>query len=89
MDNGATAERISQSDIDRYKREVLESCVMVTPREAARILSCSTRTIYSLVEIGEIPAYNRSPRLKGLRLLAADLVAYVKKIRVDTAIWLE
>ena len=79
-------ERITRKDIDSFKREVLECSVLVTIDDAARILSCSTRTVRNLVSEGALIAHNRhgcSRPNRGTRILAAELKEYVKSIRVD------
>ena len=82
-------ERITKHDVDTYKREILEESVLVTPKAAAAMLSCSQRTIHRLVQEGELAGYTRTPRAKGLRLLAAELREYVKSIKVDIDEWRE
>lgn len=75
-------ERITRGEIEMYKREVLEQSVLVTPKDAASVLACSTRTVYSLVQEGKISAHNGSRRSKGLRILAASLKEYVQSIKL-------
>lgn len=82
-------ERITRGDIEAFKREVLEQSVLVTPRDAAIILSCSPRTVLGLVQDGKIPAYNGSNRGKGLRIMASELRDYVRSIKIDREKWLE
>jgi excisionase family DNA binding protein len=82
-------ERITRGDIEAFKREVLEQSVLVTPRDAAQMLSCSPRTVLGLVQDGKINAYNGSTRGKGLRLMASELRDYVRSIRIDREKWME
>jgi excisionase family DNA binding protein len=57
--------------------------LLVSPREAARMLSISERTLYSLTKAGEIPALKL---VRAVRYRVADLEAWVeRKIRRDCA----
>ena len=76
-------ERITRSDITTYKREILEQTVLVAPREAAKMLSCSERTVHRLVREGAVHGYGRNVGSKGLRLLASELREYVRSIRIE------
>ncbi len=82
-------ERITRSDVVAYKREILEQAVLVAPREAAQMLSCSERTVYRLVREGEIHAYCRTRGSRGLRILASELREYVASIKIDKERWRE
>ena len=82
-------ERITRSDVIAYKREILEQTVLVAPREAAQMLSCSERTVYRLVREGEIHAYCRTRGSRGLRILASELREYVASIKIDKERWRE
>lgn len=82
-------ERITRSDVVAYKREILEQTVLVAPREAAQMLSCSERTVYRLVCEGEIHAYCRTRGSRGLRILASELREYVASIKIDKERWRE
>ena len=82
-------ERITANDVVAYKREVLEQSVLIAPKEAARILSCSENTVYGLVRNGDLHGYNKKRGTRGLRLLAADLQRYVRSIRIDPEDWRE
>ena len=82
-------ERITRSDVVAYKREILEQTVLVAPREAAQMLSCSERTVYRLVCEGEVHGYGRNVGSKGLRLLASELREYVRSIKIDRDVWRE
>lgn len=76
-------ERITRREIDAYKREILDQCVMVTTEDAAAMLAVAPRTIARYVEQGRLTAYNNNSSSKGVRILAADLLEYVRSIRVD------
>lgn len=80
-------ERITAQDVTEYKRELLDQTVLVAAPEAARILSCSERTVRRLVQEGSIHAYNRPGR--ALRLLASELREYVRSLKVDADCWRE
>ena len=82
-------ERITRSDVVAYKRGILEQTVLVAPREAAQMLSCSERTVYRLVREGEIHAYCRTRGSRGLRILASELREYVASIKIDKEMWRE
>lgn len=80
-------ERITAQDVAEYKREILDQTVLVAAPEAARILSCSERTVRRLVQEGRIHAYNH-PR-RNLRLLASELRDYVHSLKIDREKWRE
>lgn len=82
-------ERITQTDVRNYKREVLEQSVLVSPNVAAEILSCSERTVHTLVRDGDLYGYARNKGTRGLRILARDLREYVNSIRIDKERWME
>ena len=85
-------ERITRQDIEVYKREVLEQTVVVTIQDAAKILSCSTSTVRSLVREGYIGQYTRHEHGRpcaGTRILASELREYVRSIRVGVGKWNE
>ena len=81
-------ERISRHDLLAYKREILDQTVLVAPPEAAMMLACSERKVYTLVKNGDIHAYGKRGR-SGLRLLASELREYVASIRIDKDAWRE
>ena len=83
------SEVITRGDIEKYKREMLDHSVLVSTANAARILDCSQRKIRDLVRSGKFPGYSENIRTSGLRILAADLTAYVRSIRVDKDKWYE
>lgn len=82
-------QRISQLEVELYKREVLEQSMLVSPKEAAKILSCSETTIYRRVKDGDLKGYSKDRNSKGLRLLAAGLVEYVQSIKINPDDWRE
>ena len=82
-------ERITRNDVEVYKREILSTTLLVAPREAAKILSCSERTVRDLVRCGHIHGYNRTRGTAGLRILARELQDYVQSIKIDKDAWLE
>lgn len=86
-------EYITRQDVEQYKREVLEQTTLVTAATAAAMLACSERTVRRLVREGELHAYCRhlkKSRLpQGMRLLASELRAYVREIKVQPDWWRE
>jgi len=74
-------ERITRSEIDAYKREVLEQSVLVRLDEAAAILAVHPRTVLRRVETGAITPYNDNTTRKNVRFLASELQRYVKEMR--------
>lgn len=82
-------ERITRLEVEMYKREILESSVLVSPREACKILSCSESKLYGLVKTGRLHGYAQNRGTKGLRILAAELREYVQSIKIDSDIWRE
>jgi hypothetical protein len=74
---------ITRSDVEQYKREILEASTLVRAEEAVQILACSPRTLHGLVQAGKLPAYRHgSARSSGMRYLARDLQNYVKSRQV-------
>lgn len=82
-------ERITGRDVDDYKREILEQTVLVEPKVAAKMLSCSERTVFNLASEGEFHGYNRNRGGKGMRFLASELRDYVNSIKIDKDWWRE
>lgn len=82
-------EKLSHSDVEAYKREVLEQSVLVAPAEVAKILSCGERKVYELVKSGELHGYQRNRGGRGLRVLASELRDYVQSIKIEPADWWE
>lgn len=83
-------ERITRQDIDIYKREILEQTVVITIRDAAEMLSCSTSTVRGLIRDGVISQHNRHGHgrpCNGTRILAAELRDYVRSIKIDREKW--
>jgi len=80
-------ERITRNEIDSYKREIMEQSVLLTPKDAAAMLSCSPRTVLSLVHDGKIRGYSRNGHSRTLRVLASELKDYVRSIQVDQEHW--
>ena len=74
-------ERITRQEIDSYKREVLESSVLVRLDEAAAILAVSRTTIVRRINEGALTPYNDNSNRKGLRFLASELQRYVREMR--------
>lgn len=74
---------ITRAEITAYKREVLESSVLVRMSEAAEILAIDQRTLRRRVEEGRITPYNDNPTSKGLRFLASELQQYVQDMRQE------
>jgi hypothetical protein len=78
-----TEERITRADVSNYKREILESSVLVTVEVAAEILSKSTKSVHRYLQEGRLTAYDPSGRVtNGVRIRAAELRDYVKNICV-------
>lgn len=84
-----TTHRISATDVDRYKQQLLDQTVLVAPAEAARILAVSERTLHTLVREGELHGYARQKGSRGLRLLASELKSYVESIKISPDTWRE
>lgn len=77
--------RITQAEVDAYKREILQSTVVVTVETAAEILSCSVRHVKTLMDEGHLTRHNRHAgraHCNGDRILAAELQEYVRSIRM-------
>lgn len=79
---------ITRNDIDRHKRELLDSSMLVKVKEAATILACSPRTVHTLIQNKELTAYNNTgARSQGTRLLAAELRNYVNSMKIKSDDW--
>lgn len=76
--------RITRQEIDSYKREVLESSVLVRLDEAAAIMAVSRSTVVRRVEEGKLTPYNDNGNKKGLRFLASELQKYVREMRQES-----
>ena len=74
--------RITRDEIDNYKREILESSVLVRLDEAAAILAVHKSTVVRRVEEGRLTPYNDNGNQKGVRFLAAELQRYVREMRL-------
>ena len=73
--------RITRQEIDAYKREILESSVLIHLDEAAEILAVSRTTVLRRVDEGRLVAYSDNSTSKGLRFLASELQSYVREMR--------
>lgn len=82
-------ERITRVEIDGYKREILEQSVLLSPQDVSRALSCSERKVYDLVRSGRLTGYSENRKVKGLRILAAELRDYVQSLRIAADDWRE
>lgn len=82
-------ERITYSEVEAYKREIMEKSVLVTPATAARILDRTERTVHNLIRDGKLHGYTENKRAKGLRLLASELRDYVESLKVKHKEWHE
>jgi len=82
-------EKITRAEINAYKREILETSVLVRVDEAAAILAVSRQTVMRRVEEGKLTPYNDNVTSKGVRFLASELRQYVKQMRIDTSAELE
>lgn len=81
---------ITNNDVERYKREILESSTLVRPEEATQILACSPRTLHGLVQSGQLSGYRHGQgRTSGMRYLAAELQSYVRSRKVNPDDWPE
>lgn len=76
-----TKVRITAAEIDAYKREILETTVLVRIDEAAVMLAVHPRTVRRLVDERRIAPYNDGQRRNGIRFLASELQAYVREMR--------
>lgn len=78
-----TKVRITRQEIEAYKREVLQSSVLVKLEEAAVVLAVHPRTVLRRVEEGRLIAYNDNQSHKGIRFLASELQSYVREMRQE------
>jgi excisionase family DNA binding protein len=74
-------ERITRQDIEGYKREILESTVLVRLDEVASILAVHPRTVQRRVDEGHITPYVDRGNRKHVRFLASELQRYVREMR--------
>jgi hypothetical protein len=75
-----TSERITRADIDEVKRRHILENLLYLPQEAAGILGVSVRTIFRLVEEGELVPANGKTASGKTRITATSLEIYRKKI---------
>jgi excisionase family DNA binding protein len=75
--------RLTRHEIAAYKREILESSVLVRLDEAAEILAIDSRTLSRRIEEGRIAQYNDNRTRKGVRILASELQRYVREMRQE------
>lgn len=74
---------VTKYDVEQYKRDFLDSTVLVSSRVATQVLSRSARSLNQLVEDGKITAYAEGKASCGRRYLASELRSYVESLRVD------
>jgi hypothetical protein len=77
---------ITRNDVDTFKREIMESTVLVRLEVAATIMDCSPRKVERLIKDGRLRCYNESMN-RGLRVMASELKQYVKSIQIDHQEW--
>ncbi len=82
-------ERITMTDVQNYKMDILNESVLVSPNVAAEILSCSERTVHTLVRDGDLHGYARNKGTRGLRILARELRDYFDSIKIDKTRWMD
>lgn len=76
-------ELITRREVEAFKREILESTVLVNINTAASILAVHPRTILRRVEEGRLTPYNDNRTRKHMRFLASELKRYVREMRKD------
>ena len=57
--------------------------------EVMEMLSIGKSKFYELLASGELVGHNEKPGLKGLRVTAASIKAYVEKHEIPTEFWVE
>lgn len=72
---------ITRTEIDAYKREILEQTVLISLDAAAAMLSVSTSTLRRRVREGLLPTYSDTADRENTRFLASELQNYVKRMR--------
>lgn len=70
--------------LEAYRREILESCALLRPADAAKMLGISTSSLMRRVEDGRIYAYRDNPTSAGVRFLASELRDYVRAMKQDS-----
>jgi len=78
-----TKVKITRIEIEAYKREILETSVLVNLETAAVMLAVTPRTVRNRVAEGRLTPYNDNLTCKGMRFLASELQAYVREMRRD------
>jgi PP-loop superfamily ATP-utilizing enzyme len=78
-------ERITRQEIETYKREILESSVLVRFDEATAILAVSPSTLRRRVEEKKITPYGDNRSRQHMRFLASELQRYVSEMRIEMA----
>lgn len=82
-------ERITKQAALAFKQDILEQTMLINTAEAATMLGCSERAVIELVRDGQVHAYNRNGRAKGVRLLASELKECIHSLRIDQEKWQE
>ena len=74
--------RLTRTEVEAYKRELLEGSVLVTVETAATVLAVHPRTVYRMIEEERLTPYRRSRSdVKGTRILASELKTFVASMR--------
>jgi excisionase family DNA binding protein len=72
--------KVDQTPRERYPAPVADAPVWLGTQEAARHLGITTRTLYRLIDEGEIPAYKLG---RVLRLKLSDVDTFLEAARVQ------
>lgn len=73
--------------ITHFKQELIEQTVLITQQDAAKILDCSVPHVTALIRNGCLHAYCRNKGSRGVRLLASELMEYVRSLKIDKENW--
>lgn len=75
--------------ITRFKQELLEQTVLITRYDASKVLDCSVSHITDLIRNGCLHAYCRNKGQRGVRLLASEVIEYVRSLKIDKEYWID
>lgn len=82
-----TPRKITTSDIDDVKRQVIMQALSFDVKTAAKILSYSERKVLDRIKDGKLIARSDKPGSKGVVVSAESLAKYAKEIEIPVEFW--
>lgn len=71
--------KITNADIERVKRQHILENLSYSVVEAAKMLGCSVRKVYRLIDSGDLVSGNDTPGKQGTVITALSIEKYNKK----------